>query len=73
MLRFGSKRPKRLPMTITAGPRVSAAMTATKVPTAQGTPMVWKYGSRVKVRHSIAPAMVSPDPSTTWAVPRNIV
>ncbi len=52
-------------MTITAGPSVSAAMTATSMPTAHGTAMVWNYGSRVKLRHSIAPAMVRPEPSTT--------
>ena len=59
----------RLPKANTAGPSVSAAITATSVPTAHGTPRLWKYGSRVKLRQYIAPAMVSPEPSTTWAVP----
>ncbi len=35
--------------------------------------MVWKYGSRVKLRQNVAPAMVRPEPSTTCAVPWNIV
>ena len=52
-------------MTITAGPSVNAAMTATSMPTAHGTAMVWNHGSRVNLRHSIAPAMVRPEPSTT--------
>ena len=34
--------------------------------------MVWKYGSRVKCRQSVAPAMVSPEASTTCAVPWNM-
>jgi hypothetical protein len=42
IFRLGSNRPKRLPTVDTAGPRVSAAMTATSIPTAQGTPSVWK-------------------------------
>ena len=47
--------------------------TATSMPTAQGTPSDWKYGNRQKLRQYIAPAIVSPDPSTTWAVLWNIV
>jgi RND superfamily putative drug exporter len=34
-----------------------------------GTAMVWNHGRRVNLRHSRAPAMVRPEPSTTWAVP----
>ena len=48
--RFGSNRPNRLPMTITAGPSVSAAMTATRMPTAHGTAIVWNHGSRVNLQ-----------------------
>ena len=48
---------------------VSAAMTATSMPIANGMPRVWKYGSRVKCRQKVAPAMVSPEPRMTWAVP----
>ncbi len=43
------------------------------MPTAHGTPSVWKYGSRQKLRQYIAPAMVNPDPSTTCAVLWNMV
>jgi hypothetical protein len=52
-----------------AGPSVSAIATTITMPTASGKPIVWKYGSRVKCRHSVAPAMVRPEASTTWAVP----
>src|ERR1700739_3129154 len=38
---FGSNRPKRLPTVSTAGPRVSAAKTATSIPTPKGTPRAW--------------------------------
>ena len=40
--RLGSNSPNRLAMVITAGPRVNATATATTMPTAQGTPSVWK-------------------------------
>ncbi len=40
---------------------------------AGGTPRLWKYGSRVKVRHSTAPAIVRPEPKMMCAVPRYIV
>ncbi|CNH12841.1 Uncharacterised protein [Mycobacterium tuberculosis] len=69
IFRFGSNRPNRLPTASTAGPSVSAAKTATSVPTEHGTPRLWKYGSRVKLRQYIAPAMVKPEPNTTCAVP----
>lgn len=39
------------------------------MPSAAGMPRLWKYGSRVKLRHATAPATVSPEPSTMWAVP----
>ena len=42
------------------------------IPIASGMPMVWKYGRRVKCRQNVAPAMVRPDASTTWAVPWNM-
>ena len=58
---------------ITAGPSVSAAKTQTTMPTANGTPSDWKYGRRVKLRQNVAPAMVRPEPNTTWAVPPNMV
>ena len=48
---------------------VSAAMTATSMPMASGMPRVWKYGSRVKCRQKVAPAMVRPEPRMTCAVP----
>ena len=60
---------KKLATASTAGPRVNAANTATSKPTAQGTPIVWNHGNRVKLRQYIAPATVSPEPSTTCAVP----
>ena len=41
----------------------------TSMPIASGTPSVWKYGSRVKCRQNVAPAMVRPEPRITWAVP----
>lgn len=47
--------------------------TATSMPTAQGTPMVWKYGIRVKLRQNTDPAMVKPEASTTFAVLRYVV
>src|SRR6202453_3776851 len=71
--RFGSISLKNDATVRTAGPRVKAARTATSMPTAQGTPSDSKYGNRQKLRQYIAPAMVSPDPSTTWAVLWNIV
>ncbi len=58
---------------MTAGTSVSATATATSMPTAQGTPMVWKYGIRQKLRQKVAPAIVRPDASTTWATPRYVV
>ncbi len=38
-----------------------------------GTPRLWKYGSRVKVRQSTAPAIVRPEPKMMCAVPWYIV
>ncbi|GFG66397.1 hypothetical protein MKUB_38870 [Mycobacterium kubicae] len=73
ILRLGSNSLKKLPTVRTAGPKVSAAATATSIPTAQGIPIVWKYGSRVKLRQYIAPAIVRPEPRTTCAVPWNMV
>ncbi|PQM45924.1 hypothetical protein C1Y40_03915 [Mycobacterium talmoniae] len=73
ILRLGSNRPNRPPTAIAAGPSVSATATPTKMPTAQGTPRVWKYGIRVKLRQYVAPAMVRPEPRITWAVPWNMV
>ena len=69
ILRFGSKSPNRLQMVSSAGAMVSAAMTATSMPMASGMPRVWKYGSRVKCRQKVAPAMVRPEPRMTCAVP----
>ncbi len=69
ILRFGSKTPKRLPMVRIAGAMVNAATTATSMPTARGTPRLWKYGSRVKCRQNVAPAIVRPEPRITCAVP----
>ena len=43
------------------------------MPSASGTPNVWKYGSRVKLRQNVAPAIVRPEPTMTCAVPPNIV
>ena len=71
-LRLGSSRPNRLAITMTAGPRVSAATSVTSTPSAAGTPRVWKYGSRVKYRQATAPTMVSPEPTMTCTVPRNM-
>ncbi len=74
MARLGSSTlPNRLATVTMAGPRVSAARTTTTMPNAIGIPRVWKYGRRVKCRHSMAPAMVRPEPSTTWAVPWNML
>ena len=71
--RAGSNRPKWRPMLSTAGARVSAASNATDTPIAAGTPRLWKYGSRVKVRQNTAPAMVNPEPRMMCDVPRYIV
>jgi hypothetical protein len=35
--------------------------------------MVEKYGSRQKLRHHVAPAIVSPEPMITGATERNVV
>src|ERR1700752_901163 len=67
--RFGSNRPTLDPTTTTAGASVSAANTITNSAIAQGNPMVWKYGSRVALRHSKAPAMVRPEPRITCETP----
>ena len=72
MARLGSSRPNRLAMVIIAGPRVSATATAVSMPTAHGTPRLWKYGIRVRDRQNAAPAMVSAEPRMTCAVPPNI-
>ena len=37
-------------MTMTAGASVSEAARVTRTPIAAGTPRLWKYGSRVKLR-----------------------
>ncbi len=72
--RLGSSiLPNRLATVMIAGPSVSAANTPTTMPIASGTPSVWKYGSLVKLRQKVAPAMVRPEPNTTCAVPRNMV
>ena len=52
-----------------AGAIVSAATTAISMPIASGMPRLWKYGSRVKCRQKVAPAMVRPEPRITCAVP----
>ena len=72
MVRLGSSRPNRVATVITAGPRVSAANTTTIMPTASGIPSDRKYGSRVKCRQNVAPAIVKPDPRITWTVPWNM-
>ncbi len=41
-------------------------------PTANGMPRLWKYGRLVKRRHSVAPAIVRPEPKITCAVPWNM-
>ena len=72
--RLGSSTlPKRLATVMIAALSVSAAKTPTVMPIASGTPSDWKYGSLVKLRQKVAPAMVRPEPSTTWAVPPYIV
>jgi hypothetical protein len=69
-MRLGSStRPNRVTTEMSAGPSVSAAATTIVMPIDSGMPMVWKYGNRVKCKHSVAPAMVRPDASTTCAVP----
>src|ERR1700736_5139784 len=68
--RFGSNRPNLDAIISTAGASVSAANTMTSSAIAHGNPMVWKYGSRVAVRHRQAPAMVRPEPRMTWDTPR---
>ncbi|CPU58220.1 Uncharacterised protein [Mycobacteroides abscessus] len=72
MARLGSNNPNLLPMVISEGPTVRATATAVRTATAQGTPNVWKYGMRVKLRQYIAPAIVDPVPKMTCAVPWNI-
>src|SRR5262249_23491414 len=67
--RLGSNSPKRLPTTSAAGISVRATATATTMPTAHGTPKVWKGGSRVKLRLKTAPAIVKPEAKTTFATP----
>ncbi len=56
-----------------AGTRVSATATATKMPSAPGIPNGWKWGSRVKLRHAMAPAIVTPEAKTTFATELNAV
>ena len=65
VFRFGSNRPKRLQIVSKAGAIVSAATTATSMPIANGMPNDWKYGSLVKCRQNVAPAMVRPEPRMT--------
>ena len=69
IVRLGSNRPKWLPMVSSAGAMVNAATTATIMPIASGRPRLWKYGSRVKCRQNVAPAIVRPEPRITCAVP----
>lgn len=52
-----------------AGASVSAAAMITKTEIAQGKPMVLKYGSVVKLRHMVAPAIVKPEPRMTCETP----
>ena len=59
-----------LPMTMTAGVRVSEATRVTSTPIPAGMPRLWKYGVRVKRKQKIAAATVRPDPMITWAVLR---
>ena len=42
IVRFGSNSPNRLAATTMALPAVSAVITTTLIPIANGTPMVWK-------------------------------
>ena len=42
IVRLGSSRPKRLATTTIALPSVSAEITTTLIPIANGTPRVWK-------------------------------
>ena len=72
MARLGSNAPILAAAVTTAGPRVSAAATTTTMPTATGMPSDLNIGLRVKFRQTIAPAMVSPEPRITCAVPWNI-
>ncbi len=67
--RLGSKMPTIAPRVRIAGPRVSAANSATRMPNAAGMPRLWKYGKRVKLRQATAPATVSPEPNTICVVP----
>src|ERR1700677_3178255 len=62
--RLGSKSPKWVPRVSTAGARVSAAASETRMPIAAGMPRVWKYGSRVKLRQNTPPAAGAPEPKT---------
>src|SRR3954466_3128666 len=70
--RLDSYRPARLPRYNTAGPSVTAMATTTTMPIATGAPMVAKYGSRVKLRQYVAPAIVRPDPTMTGATDVNV-
>ena len=72
MARLGSRPPILLTAVTTAGPSVSAAMTTTSMPIASGIPRDLNIGLRVKCRQNIAPAIVSPEPRITCAVPWNI-
>ena len=74
MVRLGSSvLPNLLATEMTAGPNVRAASTATTMPMDSGIPSDTKYGSLVKCRQNVAPAMVRPEPSATCAVPWNMV
>ena len=73
MARLGSNSPMWLPMTMTAGVRVSEATRVTRMPRPAGRPRLWKYGVRVKRRQNTAAATVRPDPMITCAVLRYIV
>ncbi|CDO08301.1 hypothetical protein BN977_03120 [Mycolicibacterium cosmeticum] len=69
-LRLGSNvLPNRVATEMIAGPRVRAQNTSVTMPTANGMPRDWKYGSLVKCRQNVAPAMVIPEPRITCAVP----
>ena len=71
--RLGSKTPIFDPNVSMAGARVSEAASATRTPRPAGMPRLAKYGNLVKARQNTAPATVRPEPSTMWAVPRNMV
>ncbi|SHW34782.1 Uncharacterised protein [Mycobacteroides abscessus subsp. abscessus] len=72
-LRLGSNNPKRLPNARIAGASVRAAATITRMTSAHGTPIDRKSGSRVRLRHRVAPTIVRPDPRITCETPEYAV